>query len=285
VTTISATASSLGETLAQLIAGGSNTLLAATAKGTNSASPSAASSTTDSGPATVVSLSDQAQAAANQKAQSDQAAADSLQAFVEAHRAKPGSTNSLQSLFDETTALTNPPPTSSGSKVATIVAQIKAAASANEPAPFQSFTPTKSLSNSVTVDGYTLTLDTNASTQYYGIELSGNGVQAYSKHFGPSDGGGGGTVFPGVEISTGIPNNNNEAIDAITITQNIATASSSTVSSSAGSASTSSVNALSSSITFLVNYATGAISVEQTEESVSAQAAKISPGSSLSTLA
>jgi hypothetical protein len=100
VTTISATASSLGETLAQLIAGGSNNPLAAAATGTNDASPSTAPSTAGAGPATVVSLSDQAQAAANQKAQSDQAAADSLQAYVEAHRSKPGSTNSAQSLFD-----------------------------------------------------------------------------------------------------------------------------------------------------------------------------------------
>jgi hypothetical protein len=132
-----------------------------------------------------------------------------------------------------------------------------------------------------------LTLDTNASTQYYGIELSGNGVQAYSKHFGPSDGGGGATALPpGVAISGGIPNNNNEAIDAITITQNLATATSVSSSSSAGSISTSSVNAESSSITFLVDYATGQISVEQSTASLSAQSTRVgSRGSTLSTLA
>jgi hypothetical protein len=92
---------------------------------------------------------------------------------------------------------------------------------------------------------------------------------------------------PGAGISIGIPNNNNEAIDAITITQNLATASSASVSSSsAGSISTSSVNAESSSITFLVDYATGQISVEQSAMSVSARSASVgSPGSTLSTLA
>jgi hypothetical protein len=287
LTTISATASSLGETLAQLISGGSNSPLAAAAAGTNSTSSSTTPSTTGSGPATVVSLSDQAQAAANQMAQSDQAAADSLQAYVEAHRVTPGSANSAQSLFDQTTALTNPPPTSSGSKVEAIVAQIKADASANEPPPFQSFTPTKSLSSSLTVDGYTLTLDTDAGTQFYGVELTGNGADLVDKHFGPSDGFIGGTQSPpDAVVSLGIPNNNNEAIDAVTITQNVATATASTVSSSAGSAATSSVNAQSLSITFLVNYATGAISAEQNAVSVSAQAAKVSPpGSALSTLA
>ena len=104
----------------------------------------------------------------------------------------------------------------------------------------------------------------------------------------PSAGAGGASQLPsGVTISIGNPNNNNEAIDAITITQNVATADSASVSSSsAGLISTSEVNAQSSSITFLVNYATGEISVQQSAVSVSAQSIKIaSPGSTLSTLA
>jgi hypothetical protein len=287
LTAISSTASSLGETLAQLISGGSNDPLAAATAGANPTSSSTAPSSGGTGPATIVSLSDQAQAAANQKAQSDQAAADSLQAYVDAHRSRSGSTNSAQSLFDQTTSLTNPPPTSSGSKVAAIVAQIKAEAAANEPPPFQSFTPTKSLSNSVTFDGYTLSVDTNASTQFYGTELSGNGTLIYDDHFGPSDEAGGGTGAPaGVQVSSQIVDNN-EALDAVTITRNVASVSSASVSSSSGSASASSVNAQSSSITFLVNYATGQISVQQASAlSVSAQSTAVgAPGSTLSTLA
>ena len=167
------------------------------------------------------------------------------------------------------------------------MAQIKALADANEPPPFQAFVPTKSLSNSVTVDGFTLTVETNASTQFYGTELSGNGTQVYDKHFGPSDEAGGGTgAGPGVSISTAEVDNN-EALDAVTVTRNIATASSASISSSsAGSISTSSVNAQSSSITFLVNYATGQISVAGSAASVSAQSTRVgSPGSALSTLA
>ncbi len=208
------------------------------------------------------------------RADSDRAAADRLQAFVEAQHANPG------------TEPTRAQPTN-GAKVQAIVAQITTLADVNEPQPFQAFTPTKSLSNSVTYDGFTLTLDTNASTQFYGIELSGNGVQAFSKHFGPSAGAGGGNALPpGVTISTGIADNN-EAIDAITITQNVATADSASVSSSsAGSINASEVNARSSSITFLVNYATGEIGVQQSAVSVSAQSIKVaSPGSTLSTLA
>ncbi len=292
MTTISATVPSIGDALAQLISGGSGGALTPAATGANSDSSSGATSTGGDGPATVVTLSDQAKAAAA-KAQSDQAAADRLQAYVEAHRvnaSKTAATDSLQSILDANTQPTGTQPAepTTGSKVGAIVAQITSVANADQPQPFQTFTPTKSLSNSVTFNGFTLTLDTNARTQYYGIELSGNGVQAFNKHFGPSAGAGGSSGLPpGVGISIGIANSNNEAIDAITITQNVATATSdSASSSSAGSISSSSVNAQSSSITFLVNYATGEISVQQSAASVSAQSTSVgSPGSTLSTLA
>jgi hypothetical protein len=275
LTAISAIAPSLGDTLAQLVSGSFGGALAPAA--TSADAPSSPASTDNSGPAAFVTLSEQAKAAAAQKAVSDQVAADQLQAFVAAHRSnatgtQPTDTQSAQ-------------PTDS-SKVAVIVAQIKTLASANEPPPFQSFTPTKSISNSLTVDGFTLTVETNVSTQFYGTELSGNGTQVYDKHFGPSDEAGGGTgAGAGVAINTE-QLDNNEALEAITVTRNVATANSVSTSSSAGSASTSSVNAQSSSITFLVNYATGQISAEGTAASVSARSTSVgSPGSTFSTLA
>jgi hypothetical protein len=92
---------------------------------------------------------------------------------------------------------------------------------------------------------------------------------------------------PGVEIGDQNGLNNNEAEDAIMITQNVATASSASASSSStGSISTSSVNAQSSSITFQVNYATGQIGVQRSAASVSARSTSVgSSGSMLSTLA
>jgi hypothetical protein len=280
---------SIGDSLAQLISGG---LLTPAATSTNSASSSATISAGGLGPATVVTLSDQAKAAVA-TAESDRAAADRLQAYVEAHRVnatRTTATDSLQNILDANTQPTGTQPAepTTGAKVEAIVAQITSIADAYRPQPFQTFTPAKSLSNSVTFNGYTLTLDTNASTQYYGIELSGNGVEAFNKHFGPGAGADGSDGLPpGVGISIGIANSNNEAEDAITITQNLATATSASASSSsAGSISTSSVNAQSSSITFLVNYATGQIGVEQSAASVSAQSTSVgSPGSTLSTLA
>jgi hypothetical protein len=280
LTAISAATPSIGDALAQLISGGAQTPAATSM---DPASSSTTASTDSSGPATFVTLSDQAKAAAAAKAESDQTAAENLQAYVEAHRVNGAGTQTTA------TPASDAPPTTS-SKVEVIVAQIKALADANEPQPFQSFTPTKSLSNSVTVDGFTLSLSTNASTQFYGIQLSGEGASVYNKHFGPTAGAGGGDGVPfppGISISEGIAGNNNEAIDAITVTRNVATASSASVSSSsAGSISTSSLNAQSSSITFLVNYATGQIAVQQSAESVSARSTSVSPpGSTLSTLA
>jgi hypothetical protein len=288
MTSISATVPSIADTLAQLISGGSSAVPAAT----NAAAPSTAPST--GGPATVVTLSDPAKAAA--KAQSDQTAADRLQAYVDrvqdytaAHKT---TATSLQSILDTNTQLAGTPPagaqpTTGSAKVAAIVAQIHTLADANDPPPFQPFVPSKSLSNSLTVDGFTLTVDTNASTQFYGTALSGNGTLVLDKHFGSEDEAGGGTgAAPGVSISTAEVDNN-EALDAVTVTWNIATASSaSTSSSSAGLTSTSSVNAQSSSITFLVNYATGQISAVGSSASLSARSTSVGlPGSTLSTLA
>jgi hypothetical protein len=294
LTTISTTTPSIGDALAQLISGGSSGSLTPAAASADSASPSTAVSTGNSGPATVVTLSDQAKAAAAAKAQSDQVAADSLQAYVEAHRVTANASQaapagSLQSILEANTPATPPAdaqPTT-GSKVEAIVAQIQTLADANEPPPFQSFTPTKSLSNSLTVDGYTLTLDTNASTQFYGFDLSGSGFEAVNDHFGPSDGFSGGQAPPpGVTLSGEYSVGNNEAEDSITVTTDVAASSTASVSSSSGSTSTSSVNAQSSSITFLVNYATGQISAEGSAASVSARSTAVGPpGSTLSTLA
>jgi hypothetical protein len=90
--------------------------------------------------------------------------------------------------------------------------------------------------------------------------ISGGWVEAYRV---TGNGTGGSTGLP-PEINIEFADGNNEGEDAISITQSRATASSASISSSsAGSISISSVNAQSSPITFLANYATGQISVEQ----------------------
>jgi hypothetical protein len=297
---ISANPPSIGNVLAQLIASSSSAPPAPDATSASTAPSSAATPSAGSGAAVFVTLSDQAKAAAVTKVQSDSDAADRLQAYADEQRAnnaaaaKAGAPVSLQSILETNAQATDTPPASAqpttGAKVEAIVAQIKTLASANEPAPFQTFTPTRSIfSNSATVDGYTLTLNTNAGTQFYGVTVTGNGVQFADDHFGPDHGGtyNNAPLPPGVAIGDQNGLNNNEAEDAIMITQNVASASStSSSSSSKGSSSTSSVNAESLSITFEVNYATGQINVQQSAASVSAQSSAASaPGSRHSTLA
>jgi hypothetical protein len=197
--------------------------------------------------------------------QSGQDAANRLQAYVDEQSTNNAAANktdapvSLQSILDTVAQSTDTPPASAqpttGSNVEAIVAQIKTVADANEPPPFQSFVPSKSLSNSVTVDGYTLTVDTNASTQFYGVSITGNGAQYVDKHFGSEDEAGGELGEPpaGVLIGDQFSPTNNDADSVYTITQNLATASSaSTSSSSTGSTSTSSVNAQSRFIRSIV---------------------------------
>ena len=275
---------SIGASLTQLSSDDSGGLPTPATTNTTSDASSTSGSSAGSGPAAYFTLSDQAKA--------NLAATNRLDAYVDAYResaALTGSeTNALDGLLGLLDTSAQGAQSTGSANSETTVLQIPTVADGNEPPPFQTFTPTKTLSNTVTYDGYTLTLDADAGTQWYGVELNGNGVHAYDKHFGPSDQAGGASgVTPGTEVSIGLPNNNNEAIDAITVTRNSATASSASVSSSAGSAaSTSSVNAQSSSITFLVNYATGQISVAQSATSVSAQSSQATlPGSIISTRA
>lgn len=227
------------------------------------------SNSTTSGSSDIVDLSDQAKTILEQ-ARANKLASEKIDAFVQ---------NGAQSQSAETNSALN-----GSSQQSTSTSSSSADSQAQT---FQPFTPTQSLSKTVTYDGYTLTLNTDAGTQWYGIELSGNGVQAYDKHFGPSDQAAGGSgAVPGVEISAGLPDSNNEALDAITVTRTSATASNASISSSSGSAAASAASAQSSSITFLVNYKTGQISIEQSAASLSAQSVQSSsPGSVLSTLA
>jgi hypothetical protein len=278
MTIVSTTASSIGVSLSQLLSDDPDGF--PTQESTDSTSSDASSdagSSADAGPAAYFTLSDQAKA--------NLAATNRLDAYVNAYRnsgaASGGATNALDSLLGFT------PPTTGGSNSETATLEIPVIANGNEAQPFQTFSPTQTISRTVTYDGYALSLNADAGTKWYGIELNGNGIQAYDKHFGTSDSAAGASgVTPGTEVSSGIVDNN-EALDEITVTRNTTTASSASVSSSTGaSASASSASAQSSSITFLVNYATGAISVEQSATSVSAQSSQVTlPGSIVSTRA
>ena len=284
MSTIAATASSSGySAVAQLLANGlSNT-------GSPSDNPqigqngSSNSSSTSSGPTDTVDLSDHAKAVLAQ-AQKDQVLAGQLQELVQSNKNPDGSgknsisgqstqspstpgqaADNVMQAFDQLTGQTT-----AASTGQTGDNQASSADGWGSIFP-DAFVPTKSMSTSLTLGGFTVSVQSDPSRLYSEVAVSGNGVSTWSKHFWPSDMASGGSGSPpGISVSIG-SNPNNSAEDLVTITQNEATATSESASSSTkGSATAAAVSARSSSITFAINYATGQITAAQSSEAVSA---------------
>jgi hypothetical protein len=249
------------------------------------ATNSNSSGTSSGGPTDSVDLSDHAKAVLAQ-AQKDQVLANQLQAFVQSNRSASGTgknsisgqstqspstpgqaADSVMQEFDRLTGQTTP-----ASADQTADNQASSASGWNSVFPGV-FVPTKSMSTSVTLGGFTVSVQSDPSRLYSEVAVSGNGVSTFSKHFWPSDMAGGGSASPpGISVSIGA-NPNNSAEDIVTITQDQATATSASASSSKGSAAIAAVSAQSSSMTFVINYATGEITAAQSSESVSARSA------------
>jgi hypothetical protein len=241
-----------------------------------------AGSTSSDNPTDTVDLSDRAKAVLAQ-AQKDQVLANQLQTFVQSNRSSSGTgnnstspgqgTHNVMQAFDQLTGQTTAASTSEqtdGSSSDTGQAGDKQGFAAIFP---DAFVPTRSMSTSLTLGGFTVSVQSDPSRLYSQVDVSGNGVSTWSKHFWPSDGASGGSASPaGISVSIG-SNPNNEAEDIVTITQDEATATSVSASSSKGSAAVAAVSARSSSMTFVVNYATGQITATQSSEAVSALSA------------
>jgi hypothetical protein len=243
----------------------------------SSASPS-------SGPSDSVDLSDHAKAVLAQ-AQKDQVLANELQAFVQSNRSSSGTgKNSISGQSTQSPSTPGQVADNVMQAFHQLTGQTTAVSTGqtgdNQPSSADGwgssifpdvFVPTKSMSTSVTLDGFTVSVQSDPSRLYSEVAVSGNGVSTFSKHFWPSDMASGGSASPpGISVSIG-SNPNNSAEDIVTITQNQATATSASASSSTkGSATVAAVSAQSSSITFVINYATGQITAAQSSETVSA---------------
>jgi hypothetical protein len=284
MSTIAATPSSSGySAVAQLLAGGLSNSAATTGIPQIGPNASSVANTSSDNPTDTVDLSDHAKAVLAQ-AQKDQVLAGELQTFVQSNRSSGGTTkNFVQStqspstpgqvtdnvmqafdqLTGQTTAASTPEQTGSSNS--------NGSGSSIFP---DAFVPTKSMSTNVTLGGFTVSVQSDPSRLYSEVDVSGNGVSTWSKHFWPSDSASGGSAFPpGISVSIG-SNPNNLAEDIVTITQNEAAAAGASASSSTnGSAAVAAVSARSSSITFVINYATGQITAAQSSETVSALSA------------
>jgi hypothetical protein len=271
--------------IAQLLAQNLSNSTAAGVPAIGQPTSSEQASASSSAPTDSVDLSDHAKTVLAQ-AQKDQVLANQLQAFVQSHRNSDGTgknsasgqstqssstpgqaTDNVMQAFDQ---LTGQAPAASTSQ--------QTDGSTSDTNGWGSifpdtFVPTKSMSTSLTLGGFTVSVQSDPSRLYSEVDVSGNGVSAWNKHFWPSDAGFGGSAPPaGISVNIG-SNPNNLAEDIVTITQDEATAKSASVSSSTGSSAVAAVSARSSSLTFVINYATGQITAAQSSESVSALSA------------
>jgi hypothetical protein len=272
--------------VAQLLADGLSNARATTGLPQTAQTGSSNTSGASSGnPTDTLDLSDHAKAVLAQ-AQKDQVLSNELQAFVQSNRGSGGTgknsisgqstqspstpgqaADNVMQAFDQLTGQTT-----AASTGQTGDNQTSSADGWGTVFP-DAFVPTKSMSTSLTLGGFTVSVQSDPSRLYSEVAVSGNGVSTWSKHFWPSDMGGGGSASPpGISVSIG-SNPNNSAEDIVTITQNQATATSASASSSKGSAAAAAVSAQSSSITFVINYATGEITAAQSSETVSARSA------------
>jgi len=273
--------------VAQLLANGlSSTAAANGIPQIGQATNSNSSGTSSGGPTDSVDLSDHAKAVLAQ-AQKDQVLANELQAFVQSNRSSGGTAkNSISGQSTQSQSTSGQVADNVMQEFDQLTGQTTAASTGqtgdNQPSSADGwgsifpgvFVPTKSMSRSVTLGGFTVSVQSDPSRLYSEVDVSGNGVSTWSKHFWPSDGASGGSASPpGISVSIG-SNPNNSAEDLVTITQNEATATSESASSSSkGSAAVAAVSARSSSITFVINYATGQITAAQSSETVSALSA------------
>jgi hypothetical protein len=279
---ITAASSSDSQAVAALLSSNSSTGAAASAALAKSGAASGAGSASvaDGGgkPATIIDLSDHAKSILA-RAETDQVVADRLQAFVQSRRA--GATASAPS----TSAKSNPP-AGGGSKVDQAFAQLTAVSVnlTDQPPSFAPVEPAKDFSSSLSFEGYTLSVSADAGTGAFSAALDGSkGTIWTDQRFGQNGEVAGGTAIPVPGGGVGDAQIGN--FEYVTVFQAAAEATNVTASSDAGTISESAASAQSTSLTFAIDFTTGAIHAVKSEQSVAATSAQFAPGRPLSILA
>jgi hypothetical protein len=218
--------------------------------------------------ATVVDLSDRAKTILA-KAQTDQVAADSLQAFIDAHRA--GKTDNASGKNDAGNS-----PKSSGSKIVESYQRLTAAATVTvDPQALAPVDPKISFHNSLQIDGFSISVSADASTGAFKTSVYGpGGISADDVRFGRNGEVAGGSVPQGVGMMSAQTADNKEII---TFYSTEFSAESMSASSDAGTLSASSVSAHSWSRSFAIDFNTGAISTTENDLTLTAFTGSYTP--------
>jgi hypothetical protein len=281
------TAASYASDISTLVSGSSDTPSPASA---SSASPSGTADATSDptrNPATRVDLSDKIKGILA-RASTDQDVANRLKAFVEAHRANnsngTGNTNgngqSTGSAQDSS---------SSGQSSTTSVSEAFAQLSGGTQAPdgSQDYAPVdvaKNFATGLKSDGYTISAVARASDGSFQVEIMGpDGKSFLDRRFGTT---GEFSSFGGIGAGGSAQSYQQGNKEYITFAQNTAASTSVSASSSAGSVSATSSGTLSDSVTFVVDFSSGSISMVHAESLSVSTAVQINkPGSNFSTVA
>jgi hypothetical protein len=232
-------------------------------------------------PATRVDLSDKVKAILA-RASTDQDVADRLKAFVASSRSGATADTSAKDATSPTGQDSKTSPqTDVNAAFAQLSGDIPASDGSQDGQPLQ---VGQNFATGLKADGYTISAIARASDGSYQIEIVGpEGKSFLDRRFGSSDefstfGG----IAPGVSAQTYQRGNT----DYITFSQSEAAAMNVTASSDAGSVSVTSLGAKTDSVTFTIDFNTGAISMAQSESISVSTAVQIGqPGSSFSTFA
>jgi len=208
----------------------------------------------DRGPPTNIQLSDKVKSILA-RAETDQAVADRLKSFVQKQRT--GGTGSA--------------PTEAGSKTDIAVAfQHLSGSSDQAPDSSQAFSPVEpaiSFSNHAQFGGFSVSVTADAATGSFSTVVNGpGGVSFFDKRFGRSAG-------PAPDITVGSEQTGN--VQYITFTQSDAAAASATAASGSDSVTASATEAHVSSVTFAIDFTTGAIQVTQADASTASATAQV----------
>jgi hypothetical protein len=240
------------------------------ARGSPAPGPAGASSDSGRGPATRVDLSDRVKDILA-RANTDRGVADRLEAFVDSLRSNGASSSGRGA-------------SSSGKNAAVDVNKAFEQLSGGTPADDGSYAPiqvAKNFATGLKADGYSVSAIGRASDGSFQVQIVGpDGKSFLDRRFGTT----GEYSIDG--ITSGAVQSYQRNKEYVTFSDNEVAATNVTASTDAGTVSAVSVGTHSASVTFVVDFSTGAISMAQTEQtSVSTNVQIARPGSAFSTLA
>ena len=273
------TAASYASDISALLSGSADTQPPATASSASAAGNADASSDPTRDPATRVDLSDKIKDILA-RASSDRDVANRLKAFVESRRAGNADGQDTGDRQDSSSSSQ-----SSTTTVDEAFEQLSGGAQATDDS--EDYAPVDVARNFATglkADGYSISAVARASDGSFQVEIMGpDGKSFLDRRFGTS---GEFSSFSGIEAGGSAQSYQQGNKEYITFSQDTAAATSVSASSAAGTVSATSSGTRTDSVTFVVDFSTGAVSMTQAESLSVSTAVQISqPGSTFSTVA